>query len=47
MAWKAWRERRSAAAKSAGETIAVGSKLGGSTWSQREREWGQGGQRES
>jgi hypothetical protein len=35
--WKAWRERRRAAAKSAGETRAVGLKLGGSTWSQRER----------
>ncbi len=37
MAWKAWRERRSVAANSAGETIAVGSKLGGSIWSQRAR----------
>ena len=36
MAWKAWSERRRAAAKSAGETAAVGSKSGGSIWSSRE-----------
>ena len=37
MEWKAWREMRRAEAKSAGETIAAGSKLGGSIWSQRSR----------
>ena len=45
MAWKAWSERRRAAAKSAGETAAVGSKSGGSIWSSRERAGSGGGRK--